>query len=713
MPAPLALNRVDLGDEVVISWGGKALFVYGRSDRALRNLALVTLGNAGVRGVELAELFGVRPEWVSRLRREAREHGSAGLVAPMGRPRRLDAAGVAKVYRLADEGVPGVRIAEAMGVSGATISRLLSRRPHSKPERLGFDDAGTDGDYTDGDCTDGDCTDGDDGEGDDGGIEGEEEGCDGEGDDGGVEGGGGLGRIGSGEVDCLYAGAMLLHGFLDRVASGVLEAIPSGSARRYDAAGLVGAACFGFALGSSSAEGTKHLCATDAGALIGTDRFPHLRTLRPRLAALAETVDPIELQGALAKAMLADTEPVPTMFYVDDHFVAYSGAYPVPKGWNTRRRLAEAGRDDTLIVDASWRAICFATSAPSGLSKTMIDPLEQLQQICPDNKITIAFDRGGSYPKTFAELNKRGFDWVSYRRAPLAASVGPPRACQLERSGRTETVMVADETITLEAVGAVRQLSLYDNNGRCYLQILTSKRHTSPQQLIGDLRHRWCIENSFKYLEDHHGIHWLCDYRVTITTNTAKIPNPARSSARAALTQAQAALTAIEHQLTTTATTPITTTDLAATNNRLAELTTKLETAKQQAADAKLALQHIPAKLPANTIDPDALTAQQATSRRCMQMVCRLLAYNAELDLATTLNTYLDDPDEYRAITRHLLHQPGHISFHPDHITVTIRRPDAPRIATALNSLTHQLNTNPPHLLGDHRPITYHLTPKP
>jgi len=39
MPAPLALNRLDLGDEVVISWGGKARFVYGRSDRALLSRA--------------------------------------------------------------------------------------------------------------------------------------------------------------------------------------------------------------------------------------------------------------------------------------------------------------------------------------------------------------------------------------------------------------------------------------------------------------------------------------------------------------------------------------------------------------------------------------------------------------------------------------------------------------------------------------------------
>jgi len=260
MPAPLALNRVDLGDEVVISWGGRALFVYGRSDRALRNLALVTLGNAGVRGVELAELFGVRPEWVSRLRREAREHGSAGLVAPMGRPRKLDADGIARVYRLADEGTPGVRIAEAMGVSEATISRLLSARPRSKPERLDLDDVesdesgptedgtdtdtdtGSDGYETDGtDYTAG--TDDEDEDEEEEEEEEEEEGADG----GGIEGGIGLGRIGSGEVDCLYAGAMLLHGFLDRVASGVLEALGSGTARRYDTAGLVGAACFGFA----------------------------------------------------------------------------------------------------------------------------------------------------------------------------------------------------------------------------------------------------------------------------------------------------------------------------------------------------------------------------------------------------------------------------------------------------------------------------------
>ncbi|MCL4413891.1 MAG: hypothetical protein M1522_03960, partial [Actinobacteria bacterium] len=112
-------------------------------------------------------------------------------------------------------------------------------------------------------------------------------------------------------------------------------------------------------------------------------------------------------------------------------------------------------------------------------------------------------------------------------------------------------------------------------------------------------------------------------------------------------------------------------------------------------------------------MNPDANRATLLVNRRALQMVCRLLAYNAELDLARALNAYLADPDEYRSITRHLLHQPGHITYTPTTIAVTIRRPDAPRIARALTCLITQLNTKPPHLPGDTRPISYHITPKP
>ncbi len=101
-------------------------------------------------------------------------------------------------------------------------------------------------------------------------------------------------------------------------------------------------------------------------------------------------------------------------------------------------------------------------------------------------------------------------------------------------------------------------------------------------------------------------------------------------------------------------------------------------------------------------------TASTPPAPTCKQQP-PLLAYNAELDLARALSTYLTDPGEYRAITRHLLHQPGHIHYTPASITVTIDKPHAPRIARARNLLIDQLNNNPPKLPGDTRKILYSI----
>lgn len=44
-------------------------------------------------------------------------------------------------------------------------------------------------------------------------------------------------------------------------------------------------------------------------------------------------------------------------------------------------------------------------------------------------------------------------------------------------------------------------------------------------------------------------------------------------------------------------------------------------------------------------------------------------------------------------------------------LTVTLDRPDTPRIARALTLLTDELGATPAHIPGDRRPITYHVSP--
>ena len=717
MPAPLELRLEAVGDSVVVSCGGRVLTVYERGDQGIRNLAIVALTRAGVPGVEVAALFGIRPEHVSRLRRQAAQGGSRALLPARGRPRALDQRAAGRAYALHDEGVSGSAIAQQLGVSEATISRVLARRPAPAPERLPLEQPGAATDAADvavvadtadapvadapvADVTDTatvtdtvDATDT---------VDGEQLGpvaC------------AAVARIGAGGGRSAYAGAMLLYPFLEKVGAGaVLSVLDSGPARCYDTTAIALESVFALALGSSSLEGSKHLQPADAGLLVGLERFPHLRTLRPRLAALADSADPLAVQVALATRMLAADREPPSVFFVDEHFVAYTGAQPVAKGYNTRRRHAEPGRHETVIVDDRWRAVCFASGPPRGLATGMLDPVDQLLEICAGRRLMVGFDRGGSYPKAFSALRDRGVDWVTYRRAPLAVPAVAPRRSWVRIDGRRRFMRVADEIVELGDYGACRQLTVYED-GNVALQILTSDLTTPAARLAWTLRCRWRIENTFKYLEQHHGLHWLVDYRIDLAPNTALIRNPERTHALAQLRAHEATVTDLERQLGHHTTTP----SPADTNpaETLCMLQADLHTARAAVRAAKQTLKPIPTKLPANIIDPDAQRATPHLPRRALQTVLRLLAYNAELDLARDLNTYLKDPDEYRTIARHLLHQPGQIHYTPDRITVTIEEPHAPRIARALTLLIDQINRTPPTLPSDHRQITYQTSPKP
>jgi hypothetical protein len=92
--------------------------------------------------------------------------------------------------------------------------------------------------------------------------------------------------------------------------------VPPGLARqRYDDTALLAVTSIAFALGVSSAEGTKHLVRDQAGVLAGI-ALPELRTLRPRLGVIADGGDPLALQRELAAAAITvnlDTPATPRL----------------------------------------------------------------------------------------------------------------------------------------------------------------------------------------------------------------------------------------------------------------------------------------------------------------------------------------------------------------------------------------------------------------
>jgi DNA-binding CsgD family transcriptional regulator len=711
MPGPGPLRLLTHQGETVVLSGRLVLFRFAVADIGMRRLAMVALTQAGQSVKAVAQAFEVHPNYLSTLRKTAREEGSAGLVKVQGRPVKLTPAQRGQVRRWSEQGVTGQEIARRLQVSDSMISRLLGagrRTPEPVQDELP-DVPDADTDVADTDVADREppgpaaTAPAEPAEPAEPAVE------PGNGLDGAVVG---SSRLGAATVDSRYAGAMLLHAFYDRVGAAAVFAPLSGAgpaparSRRFDDVALLTATSVAFALGVGSVEATKHLLRDQVGPLAGLARLPELRTLRPRLGELAEACDPLALQAGLARAMLTAEAPVLGLYFVDDHFVPYEGAKPVGKGYNTKRRHAQKGLADTLVTDYHGRAVCFLSGPPSGLTKTLPAALTELRKVTGDAKIMLGFDRGGSYAQVFAHCRDRGVDWITYRRGKLADTTATPRRYwRVDGAGRAEAVNLADETIEIKDYGPARQLTLFEHD-QPVLQVLTSDPHAPAAALLAWLRCRWRIENVFKYLTTHHGIDWLCHYDADTAPDTTPIDNPARKQARDAVKRAETTLTDAQRALTRLLRSDAT---IAEINAAIPAAQTAIDTAEAALTSARSQLKTIPAKIPANQHNPQAQRAIPRTQRRSLQMVLRLLAFNAEQWLADRLNAYLADNDEYRAILRHLLHLGGHITYTTKTITVALDTPPTPKITRALRLLLAELNTTPPRIPGDHRPITYKI----
>jgi transposase len=313
MPEPGVLRRVVCAGRCVVSAGRSVVYDFDVEDTGMRNLAIVALTDAGRSVTEVAAVFGLTATYVSMLRGRARRHGSAGLVRRRGRPPRLGERQVAQVRPWAGEGRSQTWIAARYRVARSVVSRLLAEAgPIAvQPELSGSTVAAA------------------------GEAAGEPAG---RGEPEPVQPvpdeaapvdvapvdvapvdvapaewpfapAPGSARVATGSHSCQYAGAMLLHAYLERVgAAAVFATLTGGPARRYDDLAVLTTATLAFALGADTVAGTKHLRRAEAGAAVGLGAVPELRTLRERLSALAVGCDPLALQRAFATAMLA-TDP--------------------------------------------------------------------------------------------------------------------------------------------------------------------------------------------------------------------------------------------------------------------------------------------------------------------------------------------------------------------------------------------------------------------
>ena len=391
-------------------WARQLVAEYAETDLAMRNMVIVTLRRVGFPGWRVAEVFGLTPTYVARLKSAAARDGAAALAGQdgPGRPRALgeDKWDLARQWR--EQGESDLEIGRRLGVAGTTVARRLAAGPaagadagRGRRSLSSRNRAGTRNWLRN-----------------PGRSLGRRQ----------IQGGSrkrnrspetGPGwqlsrgrerlpaRRGTGPAAVRRrrsrAGRRSPAGCSGRGMRGRCcctrsrpgpgrggcwspPPVGAGRSRRFGDVALLSATSLCFALGADTIEQVKHLTAACAGPLAGLGVLPHLRTLRPALAAIADACDPLAVQEMAARAMLAADPVTSGVYYVDDHFVPYAGAKPVAKGWNNKRGKAERGRADTHVTAHDGRAVCFVTGEPSGLSVTLPKALAELTKAAPPGR---------------------------------------------------------------------------------------------------------------------------------------------------------------------------------------------------------------------------------------------------------------------------------------------------------------------------------------
>ncbi|MGH3235574.1 MAG: putative transposase [Streptosporangiaceae bacterium] len=442
-------------------------------------------------------------------------------------------------------------------------------------------------------------------------------------------------------------------------------------------------------LGECRAEGLTRIPPVAMGRLLGLDRGPEVKTIRRRMAILAEARRSDELLMALARAHAAAHPAAMGILYVDGHVRAYHGGADLPRAHLARARIAMAATTDSWLADANGDAVLVWSSPPgAALTGELATAAAAVRDLLgPDARPTISFDRGGWSPAAFASLVDAGFDILTYRKAPLSAE--PKSAFSAyqvtDRFGHVQTYHLTERPVRLKYVKdkasryfAARQVTRADPTSGHQTQIVTTRADLEITGVAQAMFSRWREENLFRFMRPR-GLDAMDSYAKAPDDLDRMVPNPAKASSARALKAARAELAGAKSAVIDTA--------LAGgcAANTPIEAAAAAALAKLKAAGAA-----IPAKVRLGDIRPDAVRLDD--ERKRIHDAVRMATWNAEATLARALGPhYARAEDEAHSLLAETFSASADIQIVGEELHISIEALSAPRRSRAIAALCAEL----------------------
>jgi len=256
-------------------------------------------------------------------------------------------------------------------------------------------------------------------------------------------------------------------------------------------------------------ENFKHYDDEMTGGLIGRKRLPSVKTVRRVIAeGCAQIGDDVErMKADYARTCLA-VWGYEGPFYLDGHFMPYTGGERILYGYNPQRRLAEKGRTAYVVNTAGGRPIYEVLSDGfddfrANIEKVVDFLIEELGVERP----TVIFDRGGFSWEVFARIEGKA-DFICWYEGKASIPRGKWKKVRVPLMSNTYGEVAYVEQGYKEQV-----IEDGDENGQSYRRMvflkkgekvspaITNIKQVPGKEVLLQLTRRWgAQENVFKEL---------------------------------------------------------------------------------------------------------------------------------------------------------------------------------------------------------------------
>jgi hypothetical protein len=435
-------------------------------------------------------------------------------------------------------------------------------------------------------------------------------------------------------------------------------------------------------------EGLRHVPPGELGKAVGLDRAPEVRTLRAKIAALAQQGTPQAWMRELSRTWMEADPQEAGYLYVDGHVRVYHGTGALlPRRYVSRQKLCLRGTTDYWINDALGRPFFVVSKAVTdGLAATLLDEIvPELLSSVPGqpseaelagdlllHRFVVIFDREGSSHNLLSKLWQQRIGAITYRKAvkdlwpesdfsEIQVPLPGGGATRMRLATRQTALTAGDASLP---VLEIRRLTQTGHQ----TAIITTAQHLQSPVVAGRMFSRWCQENFFGYMMQHYDLDGLVQYGSEEIPGTTQVVNPARRLLQKAVRDNVRRIRKL-HAARGAATLRPDGEDIEVRAEQLQDI----QRLEADTAELRTKRHDTPKTVAISTLPESERPRQLVPLAKMLTDTVKMIAYRAETALVALLRSHLSKDDEARALVRELFVSSADLEPNPRDNTLTVR----------------------------------------